>query len=36
MKEAAFLMRQYSINDPFDLTPKVWNKLIILAAEEAA
>ena len=36
MKEAAFIMREYGIQDPFDMTPAKWNKLFECAAEEVA
>lgn len=36
MKEAAFLMRNYGMSDPFDLTPQVWHKLMLCAVEEVA
>ena len=33
MKEAAFLMRECNVSDPFALTPKAWNKVIDCATE---
>jgi hypothetical protein len=36
MKEAAFLMRECNVVDPFALTPSVWNKIFDCAIEDVA